>query len=137
MSTLPHCQHGQSCRGVLCREAEVACPLHGHPSSPTILSLWHRAVCVHAHLLTHTASSSIARAAPNPEHTLFSRLCLCLHCHGSLQGRVQTACSALSPAPCFPCDQERLRVCRSCDFKNVCLICYAWLLPTARCPVLA
>lgn len=29
------------------------------------------------------------------------------------------ACSALSPAPCYPCDQEHLHVCWPCDLESV------------------
>lgn len=123
--------------GGLHRDPRVPCPLHGHPSSPTILSLLC-AVCFHLHLFTPHCLHQYCPCCPNPAHTLFSRLCLsACTCHGSLQGTVQTACSALSPAPCFPCDQEHLHVCRSCDFKNVCLMCRAWLLPAAHFPVLA
>lgn len=112
MPTLPHYRHGQSHHGAsaprpllqraLCREARVACLLHGHPPSPPSCHC-----CVlFVSMLTcspSTAFTNIARAAPNPDHTLFSRLCLsACTCHGSLQGTVQTACSALSPAPASP-----------------------------------
>lgn len=103
-------------------------------SQPSILT--HHSVTVVCWLFSssrspHTAPTNIARAAPNPAHTLFSRLCLsACTCHGSLQGTVQTACSAFSPAPCFSCDQEHLHVCQSCDFENVCLMCLA----SANCP---
>lgn len=53
--------------------ARVPCakPPKWYPSSPAMLSpsvLCY--VCAHLHLLTHTASINIARAAPHPEHTL-------------------------------------------------------------------
>lgn len=97
--------------------------------SPAMLSLCVT-VC-HAlsvyHSPAHTASTNIARAAPNPARTLFSRLCLSAYtCHGSLQGTTQTACLvAHSPAPCFPCDQEHLHIRWSCDLESVCLMCLA------------
>lgn len=96
-----------------------------YPSSPATLSpSVSRHVCAHPHLLTHTASINIARAAPHPEHTLSPGLSFCLHCHGSLQGTAQTACFSLSPAPCSSCDQERLHT-WSCDLESVCLMCLA------------
>lgn len=110
----------------------VPSPLHSHPSSPTMLS--PSVVCCLCSSLPvwpHVASTNIARAAPNPDHTLFSRLCLsACTCHGSLWGTAQTACSALSPAPCFPCDQEHLHIHWSCDLESVCLMCL--LLPMAH-----
>lgn len=120
-------------RGVLRREARGACPPHDHPSSPTILSLW-RAVSMLT-CSSHTASTNIARAAPNPDHTLFSRLCLCLHLSRLASGTVQTACSALSPAPCFPVTRSTscLPVLgfQECVFDVLCLASANCLFPSS------
>lgn len=111
------------------REYRVACPLHSHPSSPTILSLVC-AVCVHPHLSTPHCLHSIARAAPNPAHTLSSRP-VSLLAPGTARFRKQCR-RMLSPqsGSLLPHDQEHLHVCRSCDFQNVCLMCLA----SADCP---
>lgn len=115
---------------------EPRVPCAKPPSQPSIVT--HHAVTIRHVLsvlilacLPHVTSTNIARAAPNPDHTLFSRLCLsACTCHGSLWGTAQTACSALSPAPCFPCDQEHLHIHWSCDLESVCLMCL--LLPTVH-----
>lgn len=52
-------------QGALCQ------PPIQHSSSPAMLSPFVSCpVCAHSRLLAHTASVNIARAAPNPDHTL-------------------------------------------------------------------
>lgn len=101
-------------------------PSHSHPSSPPCC----RRVCRVPSVLIlarvpHAASTNIARAAPNPDHTLSSRLCLCAcTCHGSLQG---TAGRVFSPqsGSLLPLCPGAPPPCWSCDLDGACWMCFA------------
>lgn len=60
-----------------------------HPHCHAVTATVTTTTCVVSHLcssspLALSASTNIARAAPNPGHTVLQAACL--HCHGSLQG---------------------------------------------------
>lgn len=89
-------------------------------------------VCAHPCLLAHS-SSPILPVLPLTLTTLFSRLCLsACTCHGSLLGTTQTACSAHSPARCFP-RAGGASTSAGPVIQSVCLMCLASVhSPSAR-----
>lgn len=103
-----------------------------HSSSPAMCHCLCRVLCAHARCSPPPPSALPVPPLTRP-HSV-SRLCVCLHGHGSLQGTAQTACSALSPAPCSPWP-ERPHTCWSVIWR-ACVRC-AWLLPRPVSPLRA
>lgn len=103
-----------------------------HPSSPAMLSPSVLCpVCAHCRLLGHSASVNIARAAPNPDHTLSPGFVSLLAVTARFGGQHRP--HALPPVrPPLPCDRGASASAGPVMWK-VCVRC-AWLLPTARLP---
>lgn len=117
------CGLGGPSRGAQGTCAKPLCDIHPHLPCCHCL---YRVLSVLILACSPTLLPSILPVLPLTLTTLcLQALSFCLHCHGSLQGTAQTACFALSPAPCSPCDQECLHICWSCELESVCLMCLA------------